>query len=76
MVKGGKACGVKLADGTIIRANKAVVSNADPFVTKKLLSNALKNGETTSEFNDYMEKLTNTDGDTGGIPNLKSFIHM
>merc|ERR1719162_2533668 len=76
LVENGKACGVKLADGSIIRANKAVVSNADPFVTKKLLSNAITSGKTSPEFNEYMDKMTNTNDNDGGIPNLKSFIHI
>mmetsp|Transcript_6547 Transcript_6547/g.9569 ORF Transcript_6547/g.9569 Transcript_6547/m.9569 type:complete len:594 (-) Transcript_6547:157-1938(-) len=76
LVENGKACGVKLADGSIIRANKAVVSNADPFVAKKLLSNAITSGKTSPEFNEYMDKMTNTNDNDGGIPNLKSFIHI
>ena len=76
LVENGKASGVKLSDGTIIKATKAVVSNADPFVTKKLLSNAIKAGKTSDEFNAYMDQMTNVDDDKGGIPNLKSFIHI
>ena len=75
-VKDGKASGVKLSDGTTIQANKAVVSNADPFVTKKLLKKAIESGKTTDEFNKYMDQMTNVKADDGGIPNLKSFIHI
>ena len=76
LVEGGKASGVKLTDGTIVKATKAVISNADPFVTKRLLSKARDAGQTSTELNAYMDKLTNTDSDEGGIPNLKSFIHI
>lgn len=76
LVSDGRASGVKLFDGTIIKATKAVVSNADPFITKKLLSKARKAGLTSDEFNAHMDTLTNTDDKSGGIPNLKSFIHI
>ena len=76
LVNDGKASGVKLADGTIIKATKAVVSNADPFITKKLLNTARSSGLTSDEFNKHMDDLTNTDGTVGGTPNLKSFIHI
>jgi phytoene dehydrogenase-like protein len=76
LVTNGKASGVKLSDGTIIKATKSVVCNADPFVLKKLLKKAIESGETSEDFNQYIEKLTNTDGENGGIPNLKSFIHI
>ena len=74
LVENGKTAGVKLSDGTIIKANKAVVSNADPFITKKLVSKAMERGETSDEFVKHMETLTNVDD--SGIPNLKSFIHI
>ena len=76
LVENGKTSGVKLSDGSIIKATKAVVSNADPFITKKLLSKAIDAGETSEEFIAHMDKLTNVEGDKGGIPNLKSFIHI
>jgi phytoene dehydrogenase-like protein len=76
LVEEGKATGVKLSDGSVVKATKAVVSNADPFVTKRLLSKAREAGHTSTEFNDYMDMLTNTDANEGGIPNLKSFIHI
>ncbi len=76
LVEDGRASGVKLSDGTIIKATKAVVSNADPFITKKLLSGAMEAGLTSDKFNEHMDKLTNTDGGSGGTPNLKSFIHI
>lgn len=75
LVSDGRASGVKLSNGSIIKA-KNVVSNADPFVTSKLLSKARSEGKTTDEFNAYMDQLTNVDIDNGGIANLKSFIHI
>jgi len=73
---GSRATGVRLKDGTVIEATKAVVSNADPFITSKLLSEARQAGHTTSEFNEYIHQLTNTNEEDGGTPNLKSFIHI
>jgi len=79
---GSMATGVKIRpskehpNGKIIMAKKGVVSNADPYITSTLLNNARADGRTSSEFNTYMDELTNTDDDTGGIPNLKSFIHI
>jgi len=76
LVKDGKTTGVKLSDGTIIKATKAVVSNADPFITKKLLQKSIDAGETSEDFNEYIHQMTNTVDEEGGIPNLKSFIHI
>lgn len=76
IVENGKASGVKLSDGTVIKVTKAVVSNADPFVTKKLLQKSIDGDEVSTEFKEYMEKMTNTDENKDGIPNLKSFIHI
>ena len=36
LVENGRAVGVKLKNGKVIRARKAVVSNATPFDTVKL----------------------------------------
>jgi phytoene dehydrogenase-like protein len=76
LVENNRACGVKLADGRIVKANQAVVSNADPFVTSKLLAPAREAGFTSEEMNKYMDSLINTDESTGGVPMLKSFIHI
>lgn len=73
LVENGVAKGVVLESGEVIKATKAVVSNADPFITKKLLTNARVKGETGSEMDEYMDTLTDT---SGNIPNLKSFIHI
>jgi len=75
LVSDGRACGVKLSNGSVIKA-KNVVSNADPFVTSKLISKARSDGKTTDEFNAYMDQLTNVDVNSGGMANLKSFIHI
>ncbi|MGK3744354.1 MAG: phytoene dehydrogenase-like protein, partial [Bacillariaceae sp.] len=40
LVENDKVIGVKLADGKIIKVRQAVVSNADPYITNKLLSKA------------------------------------
>mmetsp|Transcript_12021 Transcript_12021/g.28767 ORF Transcript_12021/g.28767 Transcript_12021/m.28767 type:complete len:580 (+) Transcript_12021:98-1837(+) len=76
IVDQNRAVGVKLASGKVIRAKHAVVSNADPFITNGMLSNALQDGHLSEEAIEYMNQLTNTDADDGGVPNLKSFIHI
>jgi phytoene dehydrogenase-like protein len=76
LVKDGKASGVKLADGREVSARQAVVSNADPYITSKLLASARSRGLTSAETNDYMDSLINVDESTGGVPILKSFIHI
>jgi phytoene dehydrogenase-like protein len=70
------AVGVRLRNNTIIRAKTAVVSNADPFVTKQLLDQARREQKTGTEMDEFMDKLTNTDPTSGGTPILKSFIHL
>lgn len=72
LVEDGRAVGVKLADGRIVRAKEAVVSNADPYVTFKLLDSS----KLDDKMIEYMESMTNTDKSTGGIEDLKSFIHI
>ena len=88
LVEGGRAVGVKLRGGRVVRARKAVVSNADPYVTKRILQKARERGETGRELDDYMDGLTgdrsepsNDDGREGegkgnSVPNLRSFIHI
>jgi len=75
LIENGKAVGVQLKSGHVIKANKAVVSNADPYVTNKLLAQARANGQTGDEMDIYMDGLTN-EQNTEHIPNLKSFIHI
>jgi len=70
------AVGVQLRNHTILRARTAVVSNADPFVTQKLLAKARNEQKTGLAMDEYMDKLTNTDPSSGGISALKSFIHL
>jgi len=76
LVEGDKVTGVKLANGKIVKVKQAVVSNADPYVTNKLLSKARSAGKLHDKAAEYMDSLINTDEDTGGIPDLKSFIHI
>lgn len=75
MIEDGKTVGVKLADGRVVKA-KTVVSNADPYITSKLLSQARSQGKLSDKTNEYMDSLINTDQDTGGIADLNSFIHI
>lgn len=72
LVENGKAVGVKLTNGRVVKAKQAVVSNADPYVTDKLLSKA----SLDDKMKDYMKSFVNTDKSTGGIEDLKSFIHI
>jgi phytoene dehydrogenase-like protein len=76
IVENDKAVGVKLASGKVIRAKQAVVSNADPYITNKLLSKAREEGKLHEKAASYMDSLIDTNEDTGGVPNLKSFIHI
>lgn len=76
MVENDKVIGVKLANGKQIKARQAVVSNADPYVTNMLLSKARKGGRLHDSAASYMDSLINTDESTGGVPDLKSFIHI
>ena len=74
LVQGGRAAGVKLADGTTVRAKEAVVSNADLFITKKLLSVARDAGSLSPDFIDDIDVKTGSTSD--GVQNLPSFIHL
>lgn len=76
LVENGKAVGVRLANGQIINANVAVVSNADPYITNKLLSNARANGELSESMNSHIDKMVSSDVDAGGMKDLRSFIHI
>ena len=72
VVENGKSVGVKLSDGRVVRAKEAVVANTDPYVTTKLLDHS----KLDEKMIDYMKSLTNTDKSTGGIEDLRSFIHI
>ena len=76
LVENNRAVGVRLASGKVVRAKQAVVSNADPYITNKMLSNARESGSLPKEAADYMDSLINTDDGSGGVPDLKSFIHI
>jgi phytoene dehydrogenase-like protein len=76
LVEKQAAIGVRLRNNTIIRTKMGVVSNADPFVTKQLLAKARREGATGEAMDKFMDKLSNTDSSLGGIPILKSFIHL
>jgi phytoene dehydrogenase-like protein len=76
LVEGGRAVGVKLANGKEIRANQAVVSNADPYITNKLLANAKDLGKLPDDVLAEMNLMESTDPSEGGIADLTSFIHI
>jgi len=61
LVEGGRASGVRLSNGKVIRAHEAVVCNTDWQVAKKLVD-APELGDFFSQWKEY--------------PLLKSFIHL
>ena len=71
---GQRAVGVQLVNGHKIYAKEAVVSNADPYVTWKLLQPSISN--LNENMKQYMQDWINTNPKTGGIEDLKSFIHL
>ena len=71
---GQEAIGVQLATGQQIMAQQAVVSNADPYVTWNLLKPS--KARLPDAMVKYMEEWINTDTTTGGVDDLKSFIHL
>ena len=84
LVENGKAVGVKLQSGQEIRARKAVVSNADPYITNSFFSHARTSADETKQLSDKMIQFLDTGISTGsdddenddGIADLKSFIHL
>jgi phytoene dehydrogenase-like protein len=76
LVENNRAVGVKLASGRTIRAKQAVVSNADPYVTNKLLSKARASKQMSDKAIEYMDQMVSVKIEDGGIPDLRSFIHI
>ncbi len=76
LVENGKAVGVRLRGGKVVRAKEAVVSNADPYVTNQLLSSAKKSSALSKEMVAHMDKMISTDPAEGGVKDLRSFIHL
>ena len=76
LVEDNKVVGVRLADGSVVRARQAVVSNADPYVTNRLFSKARSEGSLPLAFLGHMDKMVSTDPSEGGVVDLKSFIHL
>jgi phytoene dehydrogenase-like protein len=76
IVKDGVAVGVRIVDGRQIRATKAVVSNADPYITNQLLSKARLEGKLSQEMMAFMDLQDSQLLDEGGIEDLPSFIHL
>jgi phytoene dehydrogenase-like protein len=72
LVENGKAVGVRLADGKVVKAREAVVSNADPYITRKLFDES----QLDAKMMEYMKSMTDTDKSTGGVEDLNSFIHI
>ncbi|KAJ1458090.1 hypothetical protein M885DRAFT_461295 [Pelagophyceae sp. CCMP2097] len=69
VVENGKAVGVKLANGEVVRA-KAVVSNADLFNTFKFVDEGAHAGF-DAEREAYLAPPTD-----GGVPLCRSFVHV
>jgi phytoene dehydrogenase-like protein len=76
IVEGGKAVGVRLMGGKVVRAKQAIVSNADPYITNQLLWKARESGLISDSMKQFMDKLTSTDPTNGGMSDLRSFIHL
>jgi phytoene dehydrogenase-like protein len=76
IIENGKAVGVQLLGGKIVRAKQAIVSNADPYMTHQLLRKARANGSLPPSAMQFMDRLINTDPNNGGMTDLRSFIHL
>ena len=74
-VQDGKVSGVRLASGQEVKARN-VISNADPYVTNGLLSQARDSELLSDEMDRYMAAITSTNEEEGGVEDLKSFIHL
>jgi len=77
LVEGGRACGVRLKGGKVLRARKAVVSNADLHHTYGLVPRGAHEG-----FDAERDALlgaragVGAEGDGEGLPLCKSFMHL
>jgi phytoene dehydrogenase-like protein len=76
LVQDGRAAGVQLANGRQVLAKKAVVSNADPYITNQLLSQAKLDGKLSNEMLQFMNVQESRTVEEGGIEDLASFIHL
>ena len=77
IIENNKAVGVRIrGSDTILRAKQAIVSNADPYITNQLLSKARSDGSLSNKAMDFLNQLTSTDPDNGGMQDLRSFIHL
>ena len=77
IVEGNKAVGVRIrGSDTILRAKQAIVSNADPYITNQLLSNARIDGSLSDKAVTFLDQLSSTDPEAGGMQDLRSFIHL
>lgn len=66
LVENGRAVGVRLKNGNVVKAKKAVVSNATPFDTVKMLGN---NQELPSGVQDWKNQL-------GKLPRHGAIMHL
>lgn len=76
LVEDGKAVGVQLRGGTVVRARRAVVSNADPYVTHQLFAPARLSGALPGPFVAHLDRMVQTNPDQGSTTDLRSFIHL
>mmetsp|Transcript_12324 Transcript_12324/g.20927 ORF Transcript_12324/g.20927 Transcript_12324/m.20927 type:complete len:399 (+) Transcript_12324:221-1417(+) len=67
LVENGKAAGVRTSDGTILRARKAVISNADLWSTRKMVDTATEAGA---------QLAAQLDGRMGRLERCGSFLHL
>merc|ERR1712060_220151 len=66
LVENGRAVGVRLKNGNVIKAKKAVVSNATPFDTVKMLGNSP----------DLPEGVTKWRNELGKLPRHGAIMHL
>jgi phytoene dehydrogenase-like protein len=57
IVENGRAVGVRLKNGNVVKARKAVVSNATPFDTVKMLGNSQELPDGVQQWKDTLGKL-------------------
>mmetsp|Transcript_103567 Transcript_103567/g.194966 ORF Transcript_103567/g.194966 Transcript_103567/m.194966 type:complete len:723 (-) Transcript_103567:132-2300(-) len=86
LVENGRAVGVRLKNGKVVRAKKAVVSNATPFDTVKMLGNQSSLPEGVKEWRTALGKLPRhgaimhlfigLDGEGLDLSNIKDPAHL
>lgn len=78
LVDNDRAVGVRLAQGRRIRAKEAVVSNADPYITKQLLEPARRHNKLSDDMVKFLDDVLggSAEDEAGKPSDLKSFIHL